>query len=735
VHQRILLLFYLLAAAAHAQPSAEHGLTFRKLPSVWDESLPLGNGMLGAMVWHRGGNLRFSLDRADLWDERPVVDFKVLNYRWVIEQHRNDNYKAVQQYGDVPYEEIAWPTKIPGAALEFRLPADAQNSLNLATAKATATWTNGTELTTFVHAVEPIGVFRFRNAPEGLTPEIVPPVYRGSGNAGNASSVEGQSLERLGYEQGDTNREPGVITFRQKGALGFEYEVAVRWERKGRDLFGVWTIQSGATSDAAGFCKEAMKKGYRALEATHHNWWKAFWGKSEVRLPEPNLQRQYHLELYKLGSVARKGAPAITLQGVWTADNGKLPPWKGDFHHDLNTQLSYWPSYTGNHLEIAETFTDWLWSVREENRNYTRAFFGVEGLNVPGVTTLTGKPMGGWIQYSFSPTVSAWLAQHFYWQWKYSGDPQFLKNRAYPYLKDVATFLENILEERDGVLKFPLGSSPEYNDNRREAWFTEWTNYDLALVKNAFTMAAAGANALGVPAEAEHWRNLLRRLPGYDVNETGLTIAPGQNLDESHRHIAQLMALHPLGLINPGTAESDTVIARSLRRLEHMGTRWWTGYSFSWVACLYARAGRGAEAARNLRIFAENFCLPNSFHANGDQKGGQYSNFTYRPFTLEGNFAFAQGVHEMLLQSHEGITEVFPALPPDWKNVSFRDLRTEDGLLITAELKKGRLTRLEVSGNGKEKIRVRIPAEVTGEASRGNAFVEREIQVSKPAMR
>ncbi|MFM7329308.1 MAG: glycosyl hydrolase family 95 catalytic domain-containing protein, partial [Bacteroidota bacterium] len=485
--------------------------------------------------------------------------------------------------------------------------------------------------------------------------------------------------------------------------------------------------KNGAATDAENICREELTSGFSALLRSHREWWKHYWNKSSVKLPDPLLDRQYHLEMYKLGAVARKGAPAITLQGIWTADNGKLPPWKGDFHHDLNTQLSYWPSYTGNRLEIAETFTDWLWAVREENRQYTKDFFGVDGLNVPGVTTITGQPMGGWIQYSFSPTVSAWLAQHFYWQWKYSGNHDFLKNRAYPYLKDVAVFLENILEERDGVLKLPLGSSPEYNDNRREAWFREWTNYDLALVKNAFIMAAAAADALQKPDEVAHWKNLSARLPEFDANETGLTIAPRQNLDESHRHIAQLMALHPLGLLNPGTAASDTIISRSLRRLEQMGTRWWTGYSFSWAACLYARAGKGEAAARQLQIFAENFCLPNSFHVNGDQKGGQYSNFTYRPFTLEGNFAFAQGVHEMLIQSHEGVIELFPAIPEGWKDIRFEQLRTESGLLVSAEVKKGRLVKVNITGRERKTVTVRIPAHLTGITD--SPFEVREITV------
>ena len=711
---RSAFIIFISITAASAQPNPVHNLEFSKLPAVWDESLPMGNGMLGAMLWHKGSNVRMALDRADLWDERSVVDFSVLNFKWVREQVLNNNYKAVQQYGDVPYEEVPWPTKIPGAALEFNLSSNAISELDLQTATATARWQDGTFLKTYVHATEPAGVFEFHRAPENLMPVLVPPVYRGKDSLKTANSVEGQSLERLGYPQGTLTNHPDGITFVQTGALGFRYEVSVVWKRVGERLTGVWSIASYPPGDdsklvALARCRKYISDGVGQLRKSHLDWWNDFWARSAVHLPDQIIEKEYYRDMYKLGSTARKGAPAITLQAVWTADNGKLPPWKGDFHHDLNTQLSYWPAYSGNHPDLSVSFTDWLWAVREENKKYTKAFFEVEGLNVPGVTTLQGKPMGGWIQYSFSPTISAWLAQHFYWQWVYTDDRKFLEDRAYPYIRDVAVFLKNILITENGKSRLPLSSSPEYHDNKINAWFLSFTNYDLALIRYAFLAAIKTADAVGKPDEAKSWQEQLSLLPEFDQNETGLTIAQGQNLDESHRHIAQMMALHPLGILNPGTTAEDTLINRSLRRLEKMGTSLWTGYSFSWAACLYARAKRGEKAAENLRIFAENFILPNSFHANGDQKGGKYSRFTYRPFTLEGNLAFAQGVHEMLIQSHRGYIEIFPAIPEDWKNLSFEDLRTEGGFLISAEIKKGFNKRIEIKSTSDKTLKLKIP--------------------------
>jgi alpha-L-fucosidase 2 len=140
-----------------------------------------------------------------------------------------------------------------------------------------------------------------------------------------------------------------------------------------------------------------------------------------------------------------------------------------------------------------------------------------------------------------------------------------------------------------------------------------------------------------------------------------------------------------------------------------MGTRNWCGYSFSWAANIYARAKEGDNAANMLKIFASNFCSSNSFHLNGDQKGGQYSSFTYRPFTLEGNFAFAQGVHEMLVQSYNDHIEIFPAVPEAWKNVSFQHLRTEGAFLVSAQKENGVATEVSVTAGQANMLFIRLP--------------------------
>ncbi|MEX0882789.1 MAG: glycoside hydrolase family 95-like protein, partial [Cyclobacteriaceae bacterium] len=329
----------------------------------------------------------------------------------------------------------------------------------------------------------------------------------------------------------------------------------------------------------------------------------------------------------------------------------------------------------------------------------TREYYGSNGLNVPGVTTLEGDPMGGWIQYSFGPTVSAWLGHHFYLHWRYTMDREFLKNDAYPWIREVALFLKELsVLGKDGKRKLPLSSSPEIHNNDARAWFDQMTNYDLALVRWTFTTASELALELGYQDEAEEWNTILAEWPDYAIDETGLLVAPGEPLKESHRHFSQVMAIHPLSLINPSNGEKDReIIDNTIARLDALGSSNWTGYSFAWLGNLKARAHDGNGAAKALRDFASSFVLPNSFHVNGDQSGTGKSNFTYRPFTLEGNFAFAAGIQEMLIQSHTGVVKLLPAIPLDWQEISFTNLRTEGAFLVSATMGNGKVEKLEIT--------------------------------------
>ena len=708
MNRHVIVWFLLLVAFGcsriKVEPS-ENDLVFNDLATVWDEAMPLGNATVGELVWQKGDNLRLSLDRIDLWDLRPIEALKCEDYsfEWVKEHLRRGDYGPVTELFDKKaYTPI--PSKIPGAALEIDISSWGpvlKNRLYLNNALCEVLWENGISMKTFVQADEDAGWMVFDNVPESFDIQLVPPEYQSS------------SLTLLGYSQGEVTREGNRKTYHQQGWKNYFYDVAVDWKRQGKKVIAAWSVTSSLSGkNAADEVAKAMAKGPSNAYKRHLDYWEPYWRASSVSVPDTVIQRQYDREMYKFGSATRKDSYPISLQSVWTADDGFLPPWRGDYHHDLNTQLSYWPAYIGNHLDEGLGYLNTLWSQVGKYKEFTKIFFGKDGLAVPGYCTLEGEAMAGWVQYGFSPTTSAWLGQHFYLHWKYSADNEFLKERAYPFIRDVALFLEQETEVKpNGTRSFEYSASPEINDNRIDAYFPEITNYDLALTKFAFVAAAEMADSLGFADEAGHWRKVESELPEFSLDEDGgLAIAPGYPYSVSHRHFSHAMAIHPLGLLDISNGpEQKKIIDATLARLHAEGPDWWCGYSYSWLANMEARAKHGEEAAEALRTFASCFVLRNSFHVNGDQTNSGKSKYTYRPFTLEGNFAFAAGLQGMLLQSHTGVIEVFPAVPFEWKDICFNNLRAVGAFLVSSEMKGGKVISLSVYSEKGGKLRILSP--------------------------
>jgi len=703
---------------------SEYDLIFDKPVKRWDEALPLGNGMMGILVWGDGQPLKLSLDRADLWDARPVKEWQSPDYnyktmrRWVKEGRIDLLHKLYEE----SYDKNAAPTKIPAGRIQIDFPDGVKvdsSRLGLKNAVASVYLSNGSIVSIFQHAQKPIGILKIEKPGKLTQIKLNAPQFGGAVKSGEFNSLNTGSLARLGYPAPKEIKSNSGRSFEQQGWGDFRFAVSLKWKNNpDGSLECAWSIATTNESDnpltlAEERAQAALAEGFSILKTTHTKWWTGFWKQAGIFVPNPLIAKQWYLDTYKFGSTARRGAPPISLQAVWTADEGKLPPWKGDYHHDLNTELSYWPCYSGNHLEEGLGYLDWLWETRPQAREYTRKFYNKPGINVPMTADINGRQIGGWQQYAFSSTISCWLSHHFYLHWRYSMDREFLKNRTYPYLKESAEFIEAITEiDEQGKRYLPLSSSPEIFDNKLKAWMPPTTNYDLALMRWLFSKTAECADELGLAEEKKHWLSVLNEFPDFTyAKEDGrLLVAKDIPLPFSHRHFSHLMAIHPLNLINWENGVKDQqIIKNALIELDRFGTDYWTGYSFAWLASLAARAKDGEKAEQALEIFSKAFCSLNSFHLNGDQTKSGYSKFTYRPFTLEGNMAAAAGLQEMLLQSYDGVIRIFPAAPASWKNIGFYKLRAEGAFLISAKKENGMVKRVVIFSEKGGKLKLQNP--------------------------
>jgi len=688
-------------AGAQSAPPASSDLRLAAPIKTWDEALPLGNGLLGGLLWGEGATLRLSLDRGDLWDNRHSPRIYESDYTWkeIAAAVKRGDQKEILRRFDATYDN-SYPTKLPGGRLEITLAegTDLKSfDLDLSDAVATVRGAEGPVMDGFFSATRPVAVFRIHGAPPA-----------------GLKFVPSAAVKKLGYDPAATGRDGDTLWFVQNAAKGLRYADCAETRRAGDVTLLAVTV--AATTDGSDPLPEARRvvratldDGYEKLLKPHREHWRKFWAKSSVTVPDPPVQRHYDLVTYYLGAASRRGAPPMPLQGVWTADTGSLPPWHGDYHHDLNTQMTYLHYLAADHIDEGAAFLDFMFGLLPEFRTLAKRFYESPGAAIPGVMSLDGEPMGGWVQYSYSPANGAWVAWMFYRHWLYTRNPADLE-RGYQFCSEIGTCLENLLvKQDDGTLTLPLSSSPEIHNNSLRAWLKPNSNYDRFCMQALFLGLADMAKASGKPdANAAKWKKLAASLgPILTDKDDVLMFAAGEPFKQSHRHHSHQMGIFPFGTLNiEQGADARRTIDATLDRIDKLGTRAWTGYSFSWIASSFARAGRAEDAIRYLDIYVRAFILRNGFHVNGDQLKAGFSGFTYRPFTLEGNFLAAEAVHDMLLQSWGGVVRLFPAAPWRWHDASFAGLRAEGGLKISATRNNNATTRFSITATHDGPVRI-----------------------------
>jgi len=679
--------------------------------TTWDEAIPLGNGMLGGLLWGADNTIKISLDRGDLWDETvapPVKeeDWNYANMRKLIKENWSEYARRYDSIYNLPS-----PTKLPGGRLVLTLGKDkkAKNFvLDMKNAMGIVNFDNGAKLECFFHAKERVALIKVDEI--NITSRFIRP----------------DGLNQLNYKPAEFGEENNMSWMVQEASEGLVYATLTAVKRIGNQTLlavAITTNKEDKKQDdplllAKSRVSKALDNGFDKMFISHKKWWDEFWAISDVNIPEKRILLHYNLVKYFYGAASRPDAPSMPLQAVWTRDSGGLPPWKGDFHHDLNTQMTYLAYHKAGLLNSGLSFINHMWDLMPEYRNFSDYFFGVKGgAAIPCVMTLNGKPLGGWPQYALSPTYAIWIGQSFYLHWKHTMDEKFLRQKAYPWMDEILYTIIELMEEKDGKLYLPLSSSAEIFDNSKRAYLKPNSNQDLSMLHWAFEAMAEMANELGKDDDVKKWKSLRRKLSDLHVDEKNiLMFSSDEPFNQSHRHHAHIMAIHPFGTLNiDGTDKDRQIIEASLKEIEKFGTRAWTGYSFSWFACVLARVNRPELALQYLTYYERAFILRNGFHANGDQLGTGLSGFSYRPFTLEGNFLAMEAVHDMVLQSWPvnllkdptPVIRIFPAMPWSWHEASFRDLRAEGGFIVSAKRENNTTTWFEIRATTTDLLRLR----------------------------
>lgn len=407
----------------------------------------------------------------------------------------------------------------------------------------------------------------------------------------------------------------------------------------------------------------------------------AFEGDVQPALIERMVAHQRHL----LICACRDDAWPANLQGRWNGDY--RPAWHSDYHNDINVQMTYWPAPQTGLAAFIEPLADYYFRFLDDYRRNARQAFGCRGILLSIMMGTHGQMRHG--DFLHWTAGAGWMAQHWWEHWLTTGDREFLRARTLPWLQETAAFYLDFVEVRDGVAHFSPSISPENSPSGKPMTVAD-AAMDVAVCRETLTHLLEALRALGhTDAREPEYRALLGALPRYQGNaEGGLRewMHPDLGDVQAHRHLSHLYGLFPGWEINAEhTPETYAMAARALELRQNESSSM-AGWSFSYMANLWARVGQGDRALENLGLLLRSCTTPNLLTWHNDWRAQGLSMYwgqgALPPFQIEAGMGFVSAVCEMLVRSRPGFLHLLPALPAAWPRGSVQGVTTRCELTV-----------------------------------------------------
>jgi alpha-L-fucosidase 2 len=408
---------------------------------------------------------------------------------------------------------------------------------------------------------------------------------------------------------------------------------------------------------------------------------------------------------YLLMASSRRCDQPAHLQGIWNEE--LRPPWDSDFHHDMNIQMNYWPAEVCNLAECAEPLFKYLWRAIPQGSKAAKDLYNCRGILLPIQTDVWDRATPespGWDVWT---GAAAWLAEHLWWRYEYTLDKDFLRERAYPFLKLVGEFYEDYLvRDARGRLVTVPSQSPEnrFVGGASPVSLCVAATMDLLLIREVLSRCLRASEILETDAELRpKWEAILRDLPQFQIGRYGQLQEWLEDFEESepgHRHYSHLLGVHPGEQMTPDVLPEFWRAARvSLeRRLAAGGGH--TGWSRAWTVAFWARFFEGGAAHEHLVHLLTDFCTNSLLDLHPPEI-----------FQIDGNLGGTAAIAEMLIQSHGGAIRLLPSLPPQWPNGEVRGLRARGGFVVDITWRDGEVVEARVKSECGQPCRICCPAD------------------------
>ncbi|MBE6650956.1 MAG: hypothetical protein E7613_06555 [Ruminococcaceae bacterium] len=737
-----------------------HTVLFDNTENHWDNALPLGNGTFGCMLFFEKEKLHMPMNHYEVYYNisDPLLPADKLSAMSEIknagEEHRRkcttadesvpgddglytlfrSSREAVinnKSYGIFKFSETFPQTG--ELVFSFNKSVLKKHSLSLSLEEAKASLrlegNNSLTLDTIVTRRDCI-INSITQSKAGLlkTLEIAFPHYRDSEpQKVNYTSIDSRTVLYTVKWMVSEAKEAvftGIIRFvgAEASILSKNGDSAVIKIEKSKKKFdiitGIFTDWRFCDTDATAISGvNGFEEELDRLKEAHSEYWKEFFERSTISLPDKFLEKIYLINQYALDCCSGKDGvmkhQACGLNGLWAIRHPNL--WGSKWYWDVNIQAAFAGVFSSNRLDLARVFSDGLMTYAESAKRHAKEIHGMSGMSID-------------YPYDFYYSCFVWCAQYMWYLYEYSLDKDYLKNEAYPVFLQLCEFSLQLFEydeKTDTYFVYP-DVSPEQGPLTHNSVIT------VSCVKYLFEFTLEAAKLLGdntpMLKEIEKVKNKLPTYPTSGESTYGVHLRDSDDSPDNLwiRHPSMLMPVFPIGEINLDSDEKTKEII--LNTINYLKDRCEIGiFGCSWIAAAAARMGKGNTALR----FLYERGIDHLLRSNGltAEETDHFINYCliarqplYYPCMMEFSGEMLAAVNEMLIQSHGGIIRLFPAIPdgkpdyeeyrrrgmsigeylaikkdyPAWDNVSFSKLLAKGAFEVSAELKNSVLEGVSV---------------------------------------
>ena len=414
---------------------------------------------------------------------------------------------------------------------------------------------------------------------------------------------------------------------------------------------------------------------------------------------------------------SRENSPLpIALQGFFNDNKACNMGWTNDYHLDINTEQNYWAANVGNLAECNAPLFTYIKDLAHHGAKTAEVVYGCKGWTAHTTANVWGyTPASSTIIWGLFPMAGSWIASHLWTQYEFTQDKQYLAETAYPLLKGNAQFILDFLakDPKSGYLMTGPSISPENwfrTAGGEEMVASMMPACDRELAYEILSNCVRASEILDTDCEfADSLRTAIAQLPPIQLRANGAIREWFEDFEEAHpnhRHTSHLLALYPFSQI---TLEKTPELAEAARKTieNRLSAENWedTEWSRANMICMYARLKDAQEAYKSVQLLQGKLSRENLMTVSPGGIAGAEGDI----YSFDGNPAGTAGMAEMLIQNHEGYVEFLPCLPVEWKDGSFKGLCLKGGAEATAEWTNAVINKASLKATADQVLKVKIP--------------------------